>query len=128
MAKSSWRSRSIQRTAPVLTQQQRAWTTRRLPCYFTVRDTGIGIAPEMQTHIFDSFAQVDGSMTRKHGGTGLGLTIVQQLTEMMGGSIGVESSPGQGSTFWFTVVFAKEPRQCPAHASASAGFTAASAC
>ena len=77
--------------------------------FFTVRDTGIGIAPEMQTHIFDSFAQVDGSMTRKHGGTGLGLTIVKQLTEMMGGSIGVESSPGQGSTFWFTVVLQKNP-------------------
>jgi signal transduction histidine kinase/DNA-binding response OmpR family regulator len=74
-----------------------------------VRDTGIGIAPEMQAQIFDSFAQVDGSMTRKYGGTGLGLTIVKQLTEMMGGRVGVESTPGQGSTFWFTVVLQKNP-------------------
>jgi two-component system, sensor histidine kinase and response regulator len=74
-----------------------------------VRDTGIGIAPELQTRIFQSFAQVDGSMTRKYGGTGLGLTIVKQLTEMMGGSVGVESTPGQGSTFWFTVVLKKSP-------------------
>jgi signal transduction histidine kinase/DNA-binding response OmpR family regulator len=76
---------------------------------FKVRDTGMGIAPEMQTHIFNSFAQVDGSTTRKYGGTGLGLTIVKQLTEMMGGSVGVESVPGQGSTFWFTVVLQKNP-------------------
>jgi CheY-like chemotaxis protein/HPt (histidine-containing phosphotransfer) domain-containing protein len=74
-----------------------------------VRDTGIGIAPEMQTNIFESFAQVDGSTTRKYGGTGLGLTIAKQLTNMMGGSMGVDSTPGQGSTFWFTVCLAKPP-------------------
>jgi signal transduction histidine kinase/CheY-like chemotaxis protein/HPt (histidine-containing phosphotransfer) domain-containing protein len=76
---------------------------------FTVRDTGIGIDPEMQTKIFASFAQVDGSTTRKYGGTGLGLTIAKQLTHMMGGSIGVDSTPGQGATFWFTVCLLKPP-------------------
>jgi PAS domain S-box-containing protein len=70
---------------------------------FTVRDTGIGIPPGAKGKLFHSFSQVDGSATRKFGGAGLGLAISQQLTELMGGRIGVESEPGKGSEFWFTV-------------------------
>ena len=75
---------------------------------FTIRDTGIGIAKEKQKSIFDSFTQADISTTRKFGGTGLGTTISKQLVELMGGEIGVESEPGQGSTFWFTVIFERQ--------------------
>ena len=66
-----------------------------------VHDTGIGIPPDKIDCIFDKFSQADGSSTRTHEGTGLGLTIAKQLVEIMGGSIGVESEPGKGSTFWF---------------------------
>ncbi len=71
--------------------------------HFVVRDTGIGIAPDKQSIIFEAFSQADGSTVRKYGGSGLGLTISSRLVEMMHGRIWVESQPGQGSCFHFTV-------------------------
>jgi len=84
-----------------------------------VRDTGIGISPEKQALLFQPFSQVDGSFSRRHGGTGLGLVICRRLAEQMGGQMGLDSRDGVGSTFWFTLRLPVDPTAA-AHPSVSA--------
>ena len=106
-----------------------SWTDTCLTLHWTVRDTGIGIAPEKQKMIFDPFVQADSSTTRRYGGTGLGLAICARLVEIMGGKIWVDSVPDQGSTFHFLARFEAEVSSgeepgCPgAHRQPAAGRT-----
>ena len=88
---------------------------------FSIRDTGIGIAPEAQSKIFESFTQADQSTTRRFGGSGLGTTIAKQLVQLMGGRIGLESAIGLGSTFWFEIDVDKQPEQAEAASGDLAG-------
>ncbi len=89
--------------------EQKAVTRNSIELYFEVIDTGIGIPEKAQRTIFDSFSQADSSTTRQYGGTGLGLSISKQLSQLMQGDIGIISTPGKGSTFWFSVKLEYNP-------------------
>jgi two-component system sensor histidine kinase/response regulator len=91
----------------VVRTRKREETENDIIVYFGVRDTGIGLTAEQKDRLFQSFQQADNTTTRKYGGTGLGLAISKKLAELMGGTVGVDSEPGKGSTFWFTACLGK---------------------
>ena len=88
-------------------------TQEEIELHFWVKDSGIGLTPELQVKLFQSFSQADATTTRKYGGTGLGLVISKQLVEMMGGKVWVESKPGQGSRFHFHAKFGLQKNSIP---------------
>jgi PAS domain S-box-containing protein len=91
---------------------------------FEVQDSGIGISPEAMSRLFGAFEQADNSLNRKYGGTGLGLAITKRLADLMGGAVGAQSTPGVGSTFWFTVKLKKSFEAAPAAAQSAVGAEA----
>jgi PAS domain S-box-containing protein len=91
----------------VVRTRKREENEQEVIVYFGVKDTGIGLTVEQRNKLFQSFQQADASTTRKYGGTGLGLAISKKLAELMGGTVGVESEHGKGSTFWFTARLGK---------------------
>jgi PAS domain S-box-containing protein len=90
--------------------EEEAQTDETATLRFEVEDSGLGITPEALTRLFSAFEQADNSTTRKYGGTGLGLAITKRIAEVMGGTAGVTSVPGQGSTFWFSAELRKGPQ------------------
>jgi PAS domain S-box-containing protein len=90
-----------------VTLSQTAETADAVEITFSVKDTGIGLTPEQQARLFQSFQQADVATTRRYGGTGLGLAIAKRLAELMGGTVGVQSEFGRGSTFWFSAKLGK---------------------
>ncbi len=88
----------------VLSLDAAAGPAGKAELHFAVKDTGIGVAPDARARIFEPFTQVDSSITRCHGGAGLGLAICRRLVDLMGGTLGVDDRPGGGSTFWFNLL------------------------
>lgn len=102
-------------------QQEKSEEDGTVTLHFSVQDTGIGLAPEDQSRVFEPFTQVETSATRQYEGTGLGLTICRKIVRLMGGEIGVESALGKGATFWFTAALELAPVAAPELATPSLG-------